>query len=233
MLELRHSNERGHFNFDWLDTFHTFSFGEYYDPDHMHFSVLRVINEDVVQAGKGFPTHPHRDMEIITYVLEGELEHKDSMGNGSTIRPGDVQYMSAGSGVRHSEFNHSAENRVHLLQIWILPDQENVPPRYAQKTFARADREGKLRLVVSPDGQDNSIAIRQDAFIFASILAKNSSVTHPLRPGRKAWIQVARGQVNVNGRDLKQGDGAALTQEKAVELRVSDSEAEFLLFDLP
>lgn len=178
MISIRRAAERGHFNFGWLDTYHTFSFGEYYDPRHMGFRSLRVINEDFVAAGAGFPTHGHRDMEIVTYVLEGGLSHRDSMGNGSTIRPGDVQRMSAGTGVRHSEFNHSEDERVHLLQIWILPSEEGAAPGYEEKKFEDDEKRNRLRVVASPDGRDGSVTIRQDASIHVALLEDNAAVSH-------------------------------------------------------
>ncbi len=233
MLTIRPANERGHFDHGWLQTSHTFSFADYFDPKHHQFRALRVINEDFVQPGYGFGTHPHRDMEIVTYVLEGGLAHKDSMGNGSTIRPGDVQRMSAGSGVLHSEYNHSQDELVHLLQIWILPDKKGLEPSYEQKTFTDADKRNRLRLVASRDGRDGSVTIHQDASIYGSILENGTSVRHELAPGRHAWVQVARGSVVVNGKALRQGDGAALSDERAIEFTGASSQpAEILLFDL-
>jgi redox-sensitive bicupin YhaK (pirin superfamily) len=231
MMQLRRSYERGHFDHGWLDTFHTFSFADYYDPRHVHFRTLRVINEDRVAPGAGFPTHPHRDMEIVTYVLEGALQHRDSMGNGSVIRPGDVQRMSAGSGVTHSEFNASESEPVHLLQIWMLPERKGIPPSYEQKTFGEAERRGKLRLVASPDGREGSVTIHQDNALYAALLGPGESVRHALAPDRHAWLHVARGRVTFNGTELAAGDGAALSQEKFVELR-GVQDAEMLLFDL-
>ena len=231
MITIRKSEERGHFDLGWLDTYHTFSFDQYYDPAHMHFRTLRVINEDRVSPAKGFPTHSHRDMEIITYILSGELEHRDSMGNGSVIRPGDVQRMSAGTGVAHSEFNPSETESVHLLQIWIMPRARNLPPGYEQKFFSEEERGGRLHLVASEDGRDGSVTIQQDARLYATILEAGSSVEHTLADKRSAWIQVARGNVDVNGQELNQGDGAAVSHEQLLRLAAKD-EAEVLLFDL-
>ena len=231
MLIIRKSEERGHFNHGWLNTYHTFSFDQYYDPRFMGFRSLRVINEDFVAAARGFPTHGHRDMEIITYVLEGELAHKDSMGNGSIIRPGEVQRMSAGTGVRHSEANPSKDESVHLLQIWILPSEEGIEPSYEQKNFTDTEKRGRLRLVASLDGSDGSVTIHQDARIFASLLDDSQQVTHQLEPDRHAWVQVARGRVEVNSQTLNQGDGAALSNES--QLAIAGLEpSEILLFDL-
>jgi hypothetical protein len=228
MLHLRKSNDRGHANHGWLDSWHTFSFADYHDPQHVSFSALRVINEDRVAPGEGFPTHPHRDMEIITYVLEGALEHQDSLGTGSVIRPGEVQRMSAGTGIRHSEFNHSQTEPVHFLQIWILPDRQGVQPGYEQKRIGLDDQ---LRLVASPDGHDGSVTIHQDARVYAARL-NGSEVTHTLASGRRAWLQVARGAVKLNGTTLQAGDGAGIENETALRLAV-DGSAEVLLFDLP
>ncbi|HEX8636043.1 MAG TPA: pirin family protein [Pyrinomonadaceae bacterium] len=231
MIYVRKAAARGHFNFGWLDTYHTFSFGEYYDPRNMGFRALRVINEDYVRAGHGFPTHPHRDMEIITYVLQGALEHKDSMGNGTVIVPGEVQRMSAGTGVRHSEKNSSAEEDVHLLQIWIIPREEGLPPGYEQKMFEADEKRGRLRLIASADGRDGSVTIHQDAELYAALLDTGQEVTHRLLPGRHAWAQVARGAVELNGQLLQQGDGAAVSDEE--QLLIAGREAsEVLLFDL-
>jgi len=233
MISIRRAEERGAAKLGWLDSRHTFSFGEYHDPKHMGFGPLRVINEDRVQPGEGFPTHGHRDMEIISYVLEGALEHKDSIGTGSVIRPGDVQRMSAGSGVRHSEFNPSEDEPVHFLQIWLMPDRDGIAPSYEQKSFSDADKSGRLRLVASPDGQDGSVRIQQDARLYASRLSKGEEVTHALRPERKGWVQVARGAVSVNGRDLRAGDGAAIDGEPSVMIAALSDDVEVLLFDLP
>ena len=231
MINVRKASERGHFNFGWLDTYHTFSFGEYYDPRHMGFRTLRVINEDFVAPGAGFPTHGHRDMEIVTYVLEGGLAHRDSMGNGSTIRPGDVQRMSAGTGVRHSEFNHSEDERVHLLQIWILPAETGVKPGYEEKKFEDDEKRNRLRVVASPDGREGSVTINQDAELYVSQLEDGREVAHELKEGRHAWLQVARGAVELNGQRLEQGDGAAASDEGRITI-VGRGPAEVLLFDL-
>jgi redox-sensitive bicupin YhaK (pirin superfamily) len=231
MIKIRRAEERGHFDFGWLNTYHTFSFGEYYDPRNMGFRSLRVINEDFVDAGRGFPTHGHRDMEIITYVLEGGLAHKDSMGNGSIIRPGDVQRMSAGTGVRHSEANPSAEESVHLLQIWIMPNEEGIEPGYEEKKFDDEEKRGRLRLIVSPDGRDGSVMIHQDASVYATVLDSEQQVAYEVKPGRHAWLQVARGLIEVNGQQLKQGDGAAISEEHELAI-VGREPSEALLFDL-
>jgi quercetin 2,3-dioxygenase len=231
MIRIRKSAERGHFDFGWLNTFHTFSFDRYYDPDHMAFRSLRVINEDRVAPAGGFPTHSHRDMEIITYILEGALRHQDSMGNGSVIRPGDVQRMTAGTGVAHSEFNDSKSEPVHLLQIWILPNQHNLKPGYEQKAFSREERLGQLRLIASPDGRSGSVRINQDAKVYATILDTGQQIEHPMAQPRHAWLQVARGSVMVNDETLGQGDGAAISDEGSVRLS-SVELAEILLFDL-
>jgi len=231
MITIRQSDERGHLNHGWLDTYHTFSFDQYYDPAHMHFRSLRVINEDRVAAGRGFPTHSHRDMEIVTYILAGALEHRDSMGNGSVIRPGDVQRMSAGTGVAHSEFNPSPSESVHLLQIWIMPRARNLSPSYEQKAFSEDDRRNRLRLVASEDGRDGSVTIQQDASLYAAILGRDSAIEQTLSENRYAWLQVVRGSLNVNGHNLTQGDGAAISREKSLKLLASE-EAEVLLFDL-
>src|SRR6266702_1434362 len=218
MITIRKSKDRGHFDLGWLDTYHTFSFDQYFDPGHMHFRSLRVINEDRVAPAKGFPTHSHRDMEIVTYVLEGALEHRDSMGNGSVIRPGDVQRMSAGTGVTHSEFNASKTEPVHLLQIWMFPERKGIKPSYEQKMFSEADKRSRLRLVASPDGRDGSVTIHQDNELYATVLRKGDQVRHELKPERHAWVQVARGSVKLNGQELAEGDGAAISEEKAIEL---------------
>ena len=231
MITIRKSEERGHLNYGWLDTYHTFSFDQYYDPAHMHFRTLRVINEDRVAPGKGFPTHSHRDMEIITYILAGALEHRDSMGNGSVIRPGDVQRMSAGTGVAHSEFNPSNADPVHLLQIWIMPRARSLPSSYEQKAFAEDERRNRLRLVASDDGRDGSVTIQQDAKLYAAILDRDNTLEHTLTENRYGWLQVARGKVAINGHELNQGDGAAISRELSVKIVASD-EAELLLFDL-
>ena len=231
MIAIRKSQDRGHFDHGWLNTYFSFSFADYHDPKHVHFRTLRVLNDDRVAPGEGFPTHPHRDMEIVTYVLEGALEHRDSMGTGSVIRPGDVQYMSAGTGVTHSEFNASDQEPVHLLQIWMFPEEQGLKPVYGQKTFTDEEKRGKLRLVVSPDGRDGSLKIRQDNELYATLLSKGQTVRHELKPERQAYVQVARGSVRLNGTQLDEGDGAAISAEKAVELIGVDN-AEVLLFDL-
>jgi redox-sensitive bicupin YhaK (pirin superfamily) len=231
MITLRGSGERGHFDHGWLNTFHTFSFDQYYDPRYMGFRTLRVINEDFVAPGRGFPLHGHRDMEIITYILEGALQHEDSMGNGSVIRPGDVQRMSAGTGVKHSEKNASREESVHLLQIWILPDTVGLEPGYEQKAFSEDERRGQLRLIASQDGRDGSVTIHQDASVFASILGEGESVEHGMDQTRYGWIQVARGSVVVNGQPALQGDGAIAIGESSLEI-VGQEPSELLLFDL-
>jgi len=234
MIELRPAEARGHANHGWLDTHHTFSFADYYDPRFMGFRSLRVINEDRVKPGYGFPAHPHRDMEIITYVLEGSLEHKDSMGTGSVIHAGEVQKMTAGSGVRHSEFNPSKSEPVHFYQIWILPEKEGIHPKYEQKTISGEDKRGKLRLVASPGGGNGGGAVKlhQDAEIFASALNPGETVEHPLENGRYAWLQVVRGTVTVNGKELKAGDGAAITAEPLLKITGQATGSEVLLFDL-
>jgi len=232
MLTVRKAEARGHANHGWLDTYHTFSFADYYDAREMGYGPLRVINDDVVAPGQGFGTHGHRDMEIITYVLEGALEHKDSMGNGSIIRPGDVQRMSAGTGVRHSEFNPSREERVHLLQIWIEPKFTGIRPSYEEAQFGAAEKKGQLRLIASPDGRDGSVTIHQDARVYASLLDRDDAVTHAVAPGRRAYVHVARGTVKVNGTPLKGGDGVKAENISTIEL-AGGNDAEVLLFDLP
>jgi redox-sensitive bicupin YhaK (pirin superfamily) len=231
MILVRKSNDRGHADHGWLDSRFTFSFADYYDPQHVQFRTLRVMNDDRIAGGGGFPTHPHRDMEIVTYVLEGALAHKDSMGNGSVIKPGDVQYMSAGTGVAHSEFNASDSDTAHLYQIWMFPDRRGYKPVYDQKHFSDADKRGKLRLVVSPDGRDGSVEIRQDNELYATLLAPGESVEHALKPDRHAYVQVARGSVTLNGAQLDAGDGAAVSAEKSLQL-TGVNDAEVLLFDL-
>jgi quercetin 2,3-dioxygenase len=232
MIVVRASEERGPADFGWLKARHSFSFGQYYDPKHMGFRALRVINEDRVAAGAGFPTHGHRDMEIVTYLLDGELEHKDSMGNGEVIRPGEVQAMTAGTGVMHSEFNPSEANPTHLLQIWLLPDKTGHTPRYDQKMFGRDEKLNKLRLIVSPDGADGSIFVHQDTRLYATVLEQGKSVSLDLAPGRHAWIQVARGEVALGELVLKAGDGAAVSEERKLALRGLALESEVLVFDL-
>jgi quercetin 2,3-dioxygenase len=231
MITVRKSDDRGRADHGWLDTRFTFSFAEYFDPKHVQFRTLRVMNDDRVAGGGGFPTHPHRDMEIVTYVLEGALAHKDSMGNGSTIKPGDVQYMSAGTGVAHSEFNASQTEAVHLYQIWMFPDKNGYKPTYDQKYFSPEDKRGKLRLLVSSDGRDGSVKIRQDNDLYATILGAGERVKHELKPERHAYVQVARGSVKLNGKKLETGDGAAISEEKSLEI-VGADESEVLLFDL-
>ncbi|MFI5113094.1 MAG: pirin family protein [Terriglobales bacterium] len=234
MITLRPAAERGHFDHGWLNTYHTFSFADYHDPRHTHFRGLRVINEDTVQPGGGFGTHPHRDMEIITYILEGALAHKDSMGTGSTIVPGDVQRMSAGSGVLHSEFNHSRDELVHLLQIWIFPSEQGLKPSYEQKTFTAEEKWNRLRLVASPDASDGSVILHSDARIYGSLLEPGASVKHALAQGRGAWIQVVSGAIEVNGKRLEAGDGAGIENETLLTItgRSESGRSEFLLFDL-
>jgi hypothetical protein len=232
MIAIRKAADRGQASFGWLDSRHTFSFGHYYDPRFMGFGPLRVINEDRVVPGAGFGTHGHQNMEIISYVLDGALQHKDSIGTGSVIRPGDVQKMSAGSGIQHSEFNASQQEPVHFLQIWIEPNRVNVQPSYAQQAYTAAQRQNQLCLVASPDGADGSIALVQDARLYASLLDADASVRYELPPGRRAWVQVARGALSLNGVALAAGDGAAIQAEASLELRGIVA-AEVLLFDLP
>src|SRR5215213_6340892 len=231
MISIRKSNERGHFDHGWLNTYHTFSFDQYYDPRYMGFRTLRVINEDFVAAGRGFPKHGHRDMEIITYILEGALKHEDSMGTGSVIRPGDVQRMSAGTGVRHSEQNASDTERVHLLQIWILPHTVELEPSYEQKAFSADERRGQLRLIASEDGRDGSVTVHQDVSLFASILDAEQEVERSMDQQRHAWIQVARGAFSVNGESALQGDGVVITGESLLTIKAEEP-GEILLFDL-
>jgi redox-sensitive bicupin YhaK (pirin superfamily) len=231
MLEVRRSQDRGLADHGWLRSFHSFSFADYQDPEHMGFGDLRVINEDRIQPGTGFGTHGHRDMEIISYVLEGALAHKDSMGNGSTIVPGDVQRMSAGKGVLHSEFNQAKDGVTHFLQIWIEPNVSGIPPSYEQKHFDAASKRGKLRLVGSPDGREGSVVIHQDAFLYAALLDGNDRAAHPLRPGRRAYLHIARGRLTANGQALEAGDALKITD--AAELVLENAnDAEVLLFDL-
>ncbi|MEW5850763.1 MAG: pirin family protein [Myxococcota bacterium] len=232
MITVRPSHQRGHSDLGWLGSHHTFSFSEYYDPAFMGFRVLRVINDDVVAPGTGFGTHGHRDMEIISYVLDGALEHKDSLGTGSVIRPGDVQRMSAGTGVRHSEWNHSAKEPVHFLQIWILPERAGIPPSYEQKRFDDATLRSGLTLVASPDGRGGSLKVHQDVELHVAKPAQGQSMSHALRPGRHAWVHVARGDVSLNGTRLRTGDGAAVSNEERLELR-AEGDSEVLVFDLP
>lgn len=231
MIQIRKANERGKVNMGWLNSLHTFSFGHYFDPDHMGFGNLRVINEDRVQPGKGFGTHGHQDMEIISYVIDGGLEHRDSLGNGSVIRPGDVQRMTAGTGVQHSEFNHSVDDLVHFLQIWILPEEKGLEPGYEEKRFEREEKLDRLRLVGSQNGRDGSVKIHQDVDLYASVLTAGTELNHVFADGRKGWLQVVRGDVSVGGTALTAGDGAAITDADTASI-VADSEAEILLFDM-
>jgi redox-sensitive bicupin YhaK (pirin superfamily) len=230
-LTVRKSEERGRANFGWLDSKHSFSFGHYHDPRHMGFGALRVINDDRVAPGGGFPTHPHSDMEIISYVLEGALEHKDNLGTGSVIRPGDVQRMSAGTGIRHSEFNASKTEPVHFLQIWIIPERKGITPGYEQKAFPNAEKRSRLRLIGSRDGRDGSVTIHQDVDLYATLLGEGDAVEHTIAPGRGGWVQVARGSVSLNGETLREGDGVAISTSG--ELRIAGlGEAEVLVFDM-
>jgi quercetin 2,3-dioxygenase len=232
MITVRKASERGHFDHGWLNTYHTFSFDQYYDPRYMGFRTLRVINEDYVAPGRGFPTHGHRDMEIITYVLEGALQHQDSMGNGSVIHPGEVQRMTAGTGVRHSEHNASQTEPVHLLQIWILPNTVGLKPGYEQKNFTEDERQNKLRLIASSNSSNGSVTVHQDVSLYASILESGAKVRHSTKATRYGWLQVARGSVDVNGELARQGDGAVIVGESDLEI-VAQEPAEILLFDLP
>ena len=232
MITLRPAADRGHANHGWLDSWHTFSFANYYDPEHMGFGPLRVINDDRIAAGRGFGTHGHRDMEIITYVLDGAVAHKDSMGTGSTVRPGDVQRMSAGRGVLHSEFNPQPDAGTHMLQIWIQPDVTGIEPEYDQKSYSAEDKRGKLVQVISPDGADGSMRIHQDARLYAGLFDGAETAELPLPAGRKAWVHLARGNVTVNGQVLQAGDAVALDGEASVRIEHGDA-AEVLVFDLP
>lgn len=231
MINVRRGGDRGHANHGWLDTYHTFSFSDYYDPHHVHFRALRVMNEDVVQPGQGFGTHPHRDMEIVTYVLAGALEHQDSMGNGETLRPGEFQRMSAGTGITHSEFNPSRSEPVHLYQIWLFPEQKGIEPSYEQKRFAEEERRNQLRLVASPTAEEGSLRIHQDARIYLTTLDDGRQAQHELPAGRHAWLQVLRGDVALNGTPLTAGDGAAVSDEQTLHIAAS-GQAEVMLFDL-
>ncbi len=231
MTELRRADERGHANHGWLDSYHSFSFADYYDPRHMGYGPLRVINEDRVKPGSGFGTHGHRDMEIVSYVLEGSLGHEDSMGNGSTIVPGDVQRMSAGTGVRHSEFNHDKSGVTHFLQIWIEPAQSGLPPSYEQKHFAPEEKRGRLRLIASPDGREGSVTIHQDALVYAGLFDGAEEAQLALARGRRAYVHVARGSLSVNGEGLRAGD--ALKTEAGTLAFAGGEAAEVLVFDLP
>jgi redox-sensitive bicupin YhaK (pirin superfamily) len=231
MFTIRRSGERGHFNHGWLDTYHTFSFSDYYDPEHMGFRSLRVMNEDRVDPGQGFGMHPHRDMEIVTYVLEGELEHRDSLGNGEVLRPGEFQRMTAGTGIRHSEFNPSRTKPVHLYQIWLLPRVAGLKPSYEQCEIPEAERQGRLRLVASPDGKDGSLTIQQDARVYLSTLAPDSELKHGIDRDRHVWLQVLRGTVTIGGKSLGAGDGLAVSDEPGLVI-AAKAPAEVMLFDL-
>ena len=231
MITIRRSNERGHANHGWLDTHFSFSFADYYDPQFMGFRDLRVINEDFIEPAQGFPKHGHRDMEIITYMISGELSHRDSMGNGETIHPDEVQRMTAGTGVLHSEYS-SPTDRTHLLQIWILPEKKNLAPGYEQKVFARDEKQGKLKLIASRGGDDGSMHINQDVKLFASVLKSGEAISHAIDEGRHAWIQLISGSLDVNDTRLAAGDGAAISDERSLNLRALEDGTEFLLFDL-
>lgn len=231
MIELRRSEERGHANHGWLDSYHSFSFADYYDPEHMAFGPLRVINEDRIDGGTGFGAHGHRDMEIISYVLKGELAHKDNMGNGSVIRPGDVQRMSAGRGIMHSEFNHSKDSRAHFLQIWIEPNRFGIQPGYEEKRFEPEEKRGRLRLIASPDGSDGSVTIHQDARVYAGLFDGAESAGLAVSPGRRVYVHVARGEVSINGTPLKAGDAVKAVGEDRIEI-INGRQAEVLVFDL-
>ena len=232
MITVRPSQARGHANFGWLDSKHTFSFGSYYDPNYLGFGNLRVINEDRVKAGQGFGPHGHRDMEILTYVLDGALEHRDSMGHGSVICPGDVQRISAGSGIAHSEFNASKTDSVHFLQIWILPNTKGLEPNYEEKHFTLAQKQGQLRLVASGDGRNDSIKIHQDVDLYAAVLKEGDRLNYAVNSNRSLWLQVARGSVTINGKTVNSGDGIAITQEPKIALIATSNDTEILLFDL-
>jgi redox-sensitive bicupin YhaK (pirin superfamily) len=231
MIQIRRSSERGHANHGWLDTYHTFSFADYHDPRHMRFRALRVMNEDRVEPGQGFGTHPHSDMEIVTYVLSGALEHRDSMGNGEILRPGEFQRMSAGTGITHSEFNPSPDEPVHLYQIWLFPERKGIEPSYEQKRFDDAKLHNGLRMVASPDAADGSLLIHQDARIFIARIDGTVRLRHELADGRHAWLQVLRGSVSLNGKDLETSDGAAISEESMLEIQAKE-DAEVMLFDL-
>lgn len=232
MITVRKSQARGNANFGWLDSQHTFSFGSYYDPNYMGFRHLRVINEDKVQPSKGFSPHGHRDMEIITYVLDGALQHKDSMGNGSILRSGDVQRISAGTGIAHSEFNASSTNLAHFLQIWILPEKRGIEPSYEEKHFSLSEKQGKLTLIASGDGRDNSLKIHQDAELYSAVLQEGDRLTYSSKINRSLWLQVAKGSIKINDQHLDNGDGAAIIQEEKIELIGTNNNTEILLFDL-
>lgn len=231
MIKIRRSKERGHANHGWLDTRYTFSFSDYYDPQFMGFRDLRVINEDFIEPAQGFPKHGHRDMEIITYMISGELSHRDSMGNGETIRPNEVQRMTAGTGVLHSEYS-SPTDKTHLLQIWILPEEDSLTPDYEQKAFSSEEKRGQLRLVASRGGGDGSVHINQDVRVYASILKEGETVKQDIAEGRHAWIQLIRGSIDVNGTTMDAGDGAAISEETLLTIRSYEADTEFLLFDL-
>ncbi len=231
MIAVRHAADRGAANFGWLDSKHTFSFGNFYDPEHMGFGNLRVINEDRVQPGRGFDTHSHQDMEIISYVIEGALEHKDSMGNRSVMNSGEVQRMTAGTGITHSEFNHSADELVHFLQIWILPEKQGLEPGYEQKTYSSDNKKNQLRLIASPNGREGSLTVHQQLDVYASVLDQGVRLTHRFDDGRRGWIQIVRGTVDVNGETLNAGDGAAIDGTSDLKIKASE-QAELLLFDM-
>lgn len=231
MIQIRRAAERGHANHGWLNSHHTFSFARYHDPKYMGFKTLRVLNDDTVQPGQGFGTHSHQDMEIISYVVDGAMEHKDSMGTGSVLQPGDVQRMSAGRGVTHSEFNHSPTEPLRFLQIWVLPESEGIDPSYEERHFAETEKRSRLRLIVSPDGEEGSLRIHQDVRVYASILAKSESVEHEISSGRHAWVQVVQGSLSLNGDELHEGDGAAVSDLAQLSFEGVE-EAEFLIFDL-
>lgn len=232
MIKIRKSRERGHAKHGWLDSYHSFSFANYYDPEHMGYSVLRVINEDVIAPARGFGMHSHRDMEIVTYMLQGELRHEDSMGNGSVIKAGDVQRMTAGTGVRHSEFNASSTDSTHLLQIWLLPERDNIEPGYEEKHFDAAEKQGCWRLIASHDGREGSLLIHQDIALYATVLAKGEQLDYDMGVGRSLYLQVARGSVDLNGETLVAGDAAKIDAQQSIALRALEA-AELLLFDLP
>jgi redox-sensitive bicupin YhaK (pirin superfamily) len=232
MIRVRKSAERGHFDHGWLKTYHTFSFSRYYDPRQMNFRALRVMNEDRIEPGRGFGAHPHEDMEILTYVLSGALAHRDSLGTGSVIRPGELQRMSAGTGITHSEANPSTTEPVHLYQIWLVPDREGHEPSYEQRPFPESERRNRLQLVASPDGADGSLTIHQDSRLYLGSLDAGKDATHPLASGRHAWLQVVRGEVSLNGQRLAEGDGAAVSEEPSVTIAAEETSADVLLFDL-
>ncbi|HEV3443635.1 MAG TPA: pirin family protein [Gemmataceae bacterium] len=231
MIQVRKAAERGHADHGWLNTYYTFSFADYYDPRQMGFRALRVMNEDRVQPGQGFGMHGHRDMEIVTYVLSGSLQHKDSMGNGSAIRAGELQRMTAGTGVRHSEFNDSPAEPVHLYQIWLLPERNGLKPEYEQRKFSEADKQRRFRLVASPEGKDGSLTIHQDARLYLANVEEGTALNHALQSGRHAWFQVLRGSVTLNGQTLSAGDGAAISEERGLEV-AGQQDSELMLFDL-